>query len=246
MGKWASMDVGLKNEYSRKNAGRFTDFRLCWETTVSEIFNRLITQLDSLVPFLAPGHSEIYSVLQVNYSTWYTEDVQKSLPGRFDSYQTQVAHAAFLPVFSYVEAFLADITKEAFRRRPDVLPKKKEMKFHELINCESRDEMIEKMVEKETSNLFYGSFEKIGEYLESELNLSWSENSEILKAPLIRNCIIHNNSIVDKRLSSMSDLTSGNKILLSANDVHKFGIAVRELARNLDIEFERRYPSLGA
>lgn len=211
---------------------------------MSEFTDRLIIQLDSLVPFLALGHKEVYAVLQKNYSEWCAEDKQESLPERFESYQTQVAHAAFLLGFSYIEAFLADVTKEAFRRRPEVLPKDKEMKFHELLSCVSRDEIIEKMIEKETFSLFYGSFEKIGEYLKDKLNLPWSKNPKILEAPLIRNCIIHNGSVVDQRLASVSDLSFGKKIALNASDVHRFGIAVRELARNIDAEFEQRYPAV--
>jgi len=211
---------------------------------LSEFLDRLIIQLDSLVPFLALGHKEVYGVLQQNYSEWYTEDKQESLPDRFESYQTQVAHAAFLLGFSYIEAFLADITKEAFRRRPESLPKEKEMKFHELLGCVSHDEMIEKMIEKETFSLFYGSFEKIGDYLNAKLHLPWSENTKIMEAPLIRNCIIHNDSVVDQRLASVSNLSVGNKISLNASDVHGFGIAVRELARNIDAEFEKRYPTV--
>ena len=211
---------------------------------MSEFIDRLITQLDSLVPFLALGHKEVYGILQQNYSERYAEDQQESLPDKFESYQTQVAHAAFLLGFSYVEAFLADITKEAFRRRPEALPKEKGMKFHELLNCVSRDEIIEKMIEKETFSLFYGSFEKIGEYLNDKLHLPWLENPQILEAPLIRNCIIHNDSVVDQRLASVSDRSVGEKITLNASHVHGFGIAVRELARNMDAEFEQRYPAV--
>ncbi len=218
--------------------------KLWGKITLSEFLDRFITQLDSLVPFLALGHQEVYGVLQQNYSEWYTEDKQESLPDRFENYQIQVAHAAFLLGFSYFEAFLADITKEAFRRRPEALPKEKEMKFHELTGCASYEEVIEKMIEKETFSLFYGSFEKIGEYLKGKLHLPWSENPRIIEAPLIRNCIIHNDSVVDQRLASASDLSIGHKITLNASDVHSFGIAVRELARNIDNKFEKRYPAV--
>lgn len=211
---------------------------------MSEYLDRLITQLDSLVPFLALGHQEVYGVLKQNYPEWYTEDKQGSLPDRFDSYQTQVAHAAFLLGFSYVEAFLADITKEAFRRRPQALPKEKEMKFHELLDCGSYSEVIEKMIEKETFSLFYGSFEKIGGYLKDKLFLPWPEKQEIMEAPLIRNCIIHNDSVVDQRLAAISNRSAGDRITLKASDVHNFGIDVRELAINMDEVFEQRYPAV--
>ena len=152
-----------------------------------------------------------------------------------------MAHAAFLLGFSYVEAFLADVTKEAFRRRPEALPKDKQMKFSELLNCGSRSEVIEKMIEKEIFSLFYGSFETIGGYLKEKLSLPWSEKQEIVEAPLIRNCIIHNDSVVDQRLASASRRNAGDKIVLNASDVHGFGLAVRELARKIDVEFEQRY-----
>ena len=211
---------------------------------MSEHLNRLTSNLDSLVPFLALGHKEIYAVLRQNYPEWYEQDKQDSLPARLDSYQTQVAHAAFLLGFSYVEVFLADITKEAFRRRPELLPKDKQLRFSELLSCEGRRELIEMMIEKETLSLFYGSFETIGGYLKEKLSLPWSKKQKIVEAPLIRNCIIHNDAVVDQRLASISGRRIGDRISLKASSVHEFGMAVRDLARNIDAEFERRYPAV--
>lgn len=211
---------------------------------MSELHKRLISQLDSLVPFLALGHNEVYDVLRDNYSDWYEPEKQGSLPEKFHYYQTQVAHAGFLLGFSYVEAFLVDVAKEAFRRRPEVLPKDKELKFRELLDCGSYETIIEKMIEKEILSLFYGSFENIGTYFQEKLSLPWSDSKNIVKAPLIRNCIIHNDSIVDQRLSSVSELDIGEKITLNASDVHDYGIAMRDLAYRMDKEFERRYPAV--
>ena len=202
-----------------------------------DLYKRFIIQLDSLVPFIALGHKEIYEVLEANHSDWYPDTNIDNLT----TYQIQVSHAAFLLGFSYFEAFLADVVKEAFARRPNMLPKNKNLKYEEVLKCDNYDDVIAKMIETETYNIFFGSFENIGEFFTNKLSLPWLDTRHIKEASFIRNCIIHNNSIVDQRLSDNSNYELGATILLTATEVHDFGIAIRQLAHEIDQQFDSHY-----
>lgn len=63
-----------------------------------DLHDRLIGQLDTLVPFLALAHREVFDVLSEKYAGWYPGEQQDTLPDTYESYCSQVAHAAFCSV----------------------------------------------------------------------------------------------------------------------------------------------------
>jgi hypothetical protein len=71
-----------------------------------QLTKRFIAQLDTLVPFLALSHREVFDVLRDKYAGWYTDNRRSTLPNTFNDYGHQVAHAAFLLGYSYAEAFV--------------------------------------------------------------------------------------------------------------------------------------------
>lgn len=83
----------------------------------------------------------------------------------------------------------------------------------------------------------YGSVESIQKYFKQSLHIDWTEPSDnnysVIKASFIRNCLMHNGGIVDKRLADVSNLPIGSKILLNPGDVHGFGIEARFIARKM-------------
>lgn len=205
---------------------------------MSTYLDRLIAQLNTLVPFSALARKEIYVQLKKNYSEWMEPDEQDSLPVGRVAYQTQVAHASFLLGFSYTEAFLFDIAKEVLRRRPDMFSKGKDKKAKGDLRCENPEAIIEDKLR----NTFRGSFKNMGDYFSNTLKLPWPDDPLIAQAPLVRNCIIHNNAVADQRLAEASDYGIGDNIALTASEVHDYGIAMRQLSINLDNEFEKQYP----
>ncbi len=205
------------------------------------LIDRLIKQLDSLVPFLALEHRDFFVVLERHFQEWYPQTSPSSLPENLALYQTQVAHAGFLLGYSFFEAFLSDLMREVYRSMPILLPKDKTLKYEEIRELTTYDAVLNCMIEKEVSSACYGSMANIRDYFEKRLNLPWPSSEDVVIASLVRNCIVHNNSIVDRRLAEKSGYEIGQQIALNADDVHDFGIEGRSIARELYELADKKY-----
>ena len=112
-----------------------------------------------------------------------------------------------------------------------------------LLDLNHFDNVIELMIEKEVGAVFYGRMDKIGKYFRDKLTLDWLEDDRIIKASLIRNCIVHNSAVADRRLAEASTLKVGDAIPLSDEDVHDFGLVGRQLCRQLYADAEKKFLS---
>lgn len=207
------------------------------------LFERLVNQLDSLIPFLGLDRPEVFGFLRKNYYEWFSVDVQESLPKEYDLYRNQVNHSAFLLGYSYFEAFLTDLVREIYKTRPQMFPSDKMIKVGEILESNSIDEILDLMIEKEVLAIFYGSMEKIIKHFEKKFQLTWPEDTKVntIKASLIRNCLLHNGANVDLRLSEVSGWKVGDFIILSSEDVHDMGVKARNLGNLLYKQAQERH-----
>ena len=211
------------------------------------LLDRLIGQLDTLIPFLAISRPGVFSLLQGEGRIWFDQRQRNSFPKTYQVYQKQVCHSAFLLGFSYFEAFLADLVRQIYLRNPRMLPKDKQLKFEEILASETYEGTVNTMVEKEVLALFYRSIGEVSEYFLSKLRLQWpaSETTRVVVASHIRNCIVHNNGLADLRLADVTDYKEGAEIVLGEAEVHQYGISARTLARDLYGQAIGRYPGAG-
>ena len=193
----------------------------------------MIDQFNTLVPFLALSHENVFNLIRTEKAEWFDEVDESNLLESQSKYQIQVSQAAFLLGVAYFEAFLADLVKQIYKENPKMLPPKKDLKFKEITDCSNYDEIIELAVNKEVYSLFYNSYEKLIEHFESKLNLIFEGKNEIILASKIRNCLLHNGAICDENLEKVSRWKVGDVINLTASDVHTLGIAARQTARKL-------------
>jgi len=77
--------------------------------------NRLIDQLDSLLPFLAMAHQEVFDFVGGRYADWLPPEQQGTLPDTFALFERQITHGAFLIGYSYFEAYLADVANRLLK-----------------------------------------------------------------------------------------------------------------------------------
>ena len=192
---------------------------------------RLVTQLDSLVPFLALSHREIFDVLQAKYGGWYTDSRRSTLPDTFDDYAHQVAHAAFLLGYSYAEAFVTDLIFELYCVRRDLIPTDKQLPFGDVLQLNGFEEVVRHMVETTIGDM--NSLEAKLLHLEKKLGWRITEANQLLNAHVARNALVHNAGHVNREPPNDSPWHNGDIIQLSAADVHEFGIVARGLAREL-------------
>ena len=200
-----------------------------------------ISQLDGLVVFLAAAHKEVFQTIKQYELTWFPESQDPRLPATFESYQVAVCNGAFLLGYGYFEAFLADLAKEIYLRRPGMLPKDRQVTFKDVLGAGSKADIIRLMIEKEIRNVFSGPIEDVQNYFEQKLQLTWPMQTEILVASRLRNCLMHNGSLVDERLAEVCDRVAGSPIRLEVGEVHSFGIKARNFSRMIWDEAVQRH-----
>jgi len=192
---------------------------------------RLLDQLDSLVPFLALSHREIFNVLKMEYAGWYTDDRRSTLPNTLNEYSHQVAHAAFLLGYSYAEAFVTDLICEVYSARRDLLPKEKHLPFGEVLLLTDFEEVVKHMIESMIAGM--NSLEAKILHLERSFGWQIPQAAQLRDAHVARNALVHYAGYVNREPPEGSRWHSGDRIELSANDVHEFGIIARAFVREL-------------
>lgn len=206
------------------------------------LIDRLITQLNTLVPFMSMAHNEVFSLVAEKYSEWSPSGQQPPLPSTFALYEQQIFCGAFLLGYSYSESFLADLINLIYHRHPEILPKKKEITYGDFLQHSTYESVLDFMIHREVVTMLFAGMDKIGRYMTEKLNLPWpSDNKELVRASYLRNCIIHNMGVADERLSSVSRYSKGEVVSLTATDVHEFGLMMRKLAQSLYAEAEQRH-----
>jgi hypothetical protein len=199
------------------------------------LFDRLVAQLDTLVPFLALAHGEVFDLIRHDHGVWLSRKAERSLPESYLIYRRQVTHGAFLLGYSYSEAFLADLVREIYISNPRMLPEEKQLTFGELRKVRCYKAVVRSMIEKEVASVFAQRMQEIANYFERKLTLSWPNGlkEKAIMASLLRNCIIHNLGRADSRLGEVSHYSVGDTIALEPRDVHSYGLSARALGRHL-------------
>lgn len=210
---------------------------------MNNLLNRVIDQFDTLIPFLAISHKDVFNLINKEKNIWFTPEQRASLPDSYTIYKTQITHSAFLLGYSFFEAFLTDLARQIYVSMPKMLPKEKQIKYSEILEIKNYKAVLEIMIEREIIDLFYKRIDEVIRYFEEKLNLKWPDNykNDIVFASCLRNCIIHNLSRADDRLSQVSKYKIGDRIELSSSEVHEFGIKARDLVRNLFHQAVNRY-----
>jgi phage pi2 protein 07 len=198
--------------------------------------DQVIAQLDTLVPFLALSHEEIFDVLNAKYAEWYKDTKKTDLPETFPAYRYQVTHAAFLLGYSYVEAFVNDLIFEVYNARRDLIQDKKgeekrKLPFEEILKLHNFEEVIQRMIESILGEM--NSLEAKLNHLEKTLKWSIPEIKDLIDAHVARHALIHNGGIVNRQQPAGSRWNFQDRIQYSEVEAHMFGITARELIRRL-------------
>jgi hypothetical protein len=209
------------------------------------LLDRVISQLDTLVPYLSLAHREVFDLVKSQYDNWCRTPEEAPFPNTFDAFTVQIAHSAFVLGFSYADAFLGDLIRAIYSSHPKMLPQNKKLSFEAIVAAGDYDSVIARMIDHEVHEVMHNGIGDVAKYFNDRFSISWpeSELETIITASLIRNCIIHNNSIADNRLGERLGWTDGDHIVLSVSDVHGFGITARRVVRQIYAEAETRHLS---
>jgi len=191
------------------------------------LVDRLIDQLDTLVPFLALSREDVFQILNEHRDIWFADN-----PGA----------PALLLGYSYFENFLTELLASILRNRPSMLPKDRKVKYSEILDSPDMDALINKLVRREIHELTYMSMEEIIKELRSKYNFTITEEEEreLIKLSLIRNCILHNSSRCDSRLCIYDDYQDGDEFEVSEDSAHEYGWVIRELVHRMYDEARKK------
>ena len=120
---------------------------------MANLLDRVIGQFDTLIPFLAISHEDVFELIKREKSIWFPVDEESGLPDSYGVYRNQITHSAFLLGYSYFEAFLADLVREIYLSRPNMLPKEKQLKYADILKTTDYRAILELMVEREIIDL---------------------------------------------------------------------------------------------
>lgn len=196
-----------------------------------ELHARLIGQLDTLIPFLALAHHDVFDVLSSHYASWSPPEQQDTLPNTYDAYATQVAHGAFLLGYSYAEAFITDLMWQIYSTRRDLLPEDKTLKYVDVLTKADFTKIVRHMIDCTISEL--NSLEKKILHLETRFNLNIPQPNLMKEAHIARNALVHNAGTVNRESIPSSRWHVGDRIILKVTDVHEFGIMARRYTREM-------------
>lgn len=192
---------------------------------------RVTSQLDALVPFLSIAHSEVFDLVSGEYESWCNGGEHVPFPDTFEAFTSQIAHSAFVLGYSYFDAFLADLMREIYRSQPKILPLKKTLSFQDILGAGDYSGVLKKMIDNEVYEAMHGSILQIQRYYNDKFDILWPSVhlGDLETASLIRNCIVHNNALVDQKLAQKTGWEFGSRIKVSIEDVHRYGIAIRDV-----------------
>ena len=201
-----------------------------------------LSQLDGLVVFLAAAREEVFDLIHKHELTWFPMSQDPHVPETAMAYKNAISNAAFLLGYAYLESFLADIARQVYLRRPSMLPRERQLAYQEIVNAESKDDLLLLMVMKEIRSVFGGSIEEVQRHFTQKLQIAWPDEPKIVVASKIRNCLMHNGAIVDERLAAAeSAFPLGSSIQLGPDDVNSYGLAARSFASRLWADAHQRH-----
>lgn len=188
------------------------------------------------------SREEIFQLLRQERTPWFGESADR-LPEAYATYRRQVIHSAFLLGYSYFESFLTDLIVAILRSRPAMLPKNRQLLYSQVIAADSKDVLIDQMAEREILDLLYKSMADIVSELRDRygFTITSQQETELCKASLIRNCIMHNSCRADARLAEYDEFQEGYEFEVDSGKVHGFGLTLRALAQSLFSEAQSNY-----
>ncbi|WP_435134256.1 hypothetical protein [Formosa sp. A9] len=132
--------------------------------------------------------------------------------------------------------YFKEVLSEIVRINPKILKSRDTEPLDYILSFDNMDDLIEDLVEKKISQLFYGGVNDIEKYFKSRLNIELFETIEDKKEfnQLIkqRNLIVHNRGIITKEFTKEFPIYSGHE-----GSMITFGFSKISMINNYLIEF---------
>ena len=165
---------------------------------------------------------------------------KKSLPILKKAYKTSIRNTQesiilareqqIISIDTLFKGFLKDIVMTIYEKKLKYLRKNIGMN-------------VDNIVKRLTNSVVRGSFNEIIKNLKTELDIQCKKSDDLSELHYVRNCLIHNNKLVNKELSKIGTrfIIIGTKINLTEVDFMRYFNAVQQIAGIINTEAKRKY-----
>jgi hypothetical protein len=162
-------------------------------------------------------------------------DLDKDLP-RF-LYEMGVTYC-----YALFESYLSEILRYRFRAHPLMLGSQREMKYGDILEAKSKEDLVDQMMNRQINDLFYLPIQAILQQMRKKYGftkLTTEHDIQMEQLSRLRNCLMHNRGCVDSKLAAVdSDRKEGEQIALTLVDVSRAIKVLRTFAYEIDKVFE--------
>ena len=188
-------------------------------------FDYLVNQLNLLIGFLDVSDEQVYNQIKEHDRFNMGLTIEQLYDNQYANYSNHITTSALLLGFSHFEDFMTKCIAKILTTYPD----KNEFKVTLKTIREKGDTLVSTLADEQSRRLTFA--EKI-KFIEKHLTgLSHNILVDIRFANDIRNCLMHNNGLADKRLNPKYQ--DGQKIVLNSGEVNGYGLQARQLAREI-------------
>jgi hypothetical protein len=163
-------------------------------------------------------------------------DLERQLPQFF-------MQMALIYGYTLFETYIADLIRMRLSAHPQQLGRDKHVKLAEILDAESKDVLVSKLVDREMVRLMHQPIGAILDRLRGRLgfsDLTRKYDKEIMILSLMRNCLIHNGGKADSKLVDVDpSLSFGQSIDVQSHDIFSAIDIFRKLAVSVDTVFEQ-------
>jgi len=161
---------------------------------------------------------------------------------KIPSLSREQAIISFMLIF---EGYINDLLGYIFGINTDILKSNKTtLNDEKLIDSLKKGNTLEKLKEVKIKELMFTSVDNWLKYFNKNIGFNIEIPNDIIEMSLVRNCLIHNNGLVDDKLEKRINKRRYNyekKINVTENDYSRYKNCVENLAKNLDSECFKKF-----
>ncbi|PMZ85272.1 MULTISPECIES: hypothetical protein [unclassified Pseudomonas] len=155
---------------------------------------------------------------------------------------------AYVHLVTLFEAALSDIIRTTLTYKPNILKSKRQISYEDVLSEPDMTSLLLKIIDKEISDMTYGSTEETIDYLQNKLHLpvtfSDEEHLELETIKAQRNLLVHNQGKIDakylkKKISG--DFSLGDNIIITEKDWDAANLLFGGIINSLELAIIRKF-----
>lgn len=154
----------------------------------------------------------------------------------------------YVHLITLFEAALSDIIRAALLYRPQILKSKKMISYEDVLNEPDMGSLVAKIVDKEISDLTYGSIDDLIEYLKNKLHMPVDflpeEKEKLNWYKAQRNLLVHNQGRVNAKFLRSMDIKKfsiGESIIITESDWEDARLLLENIVLALESALIRKF-----